>query len=157
MGIDPGSGRLGLGLIEVINSKPQLIHYDCIETTPNSPEPQKLAHIYDELVGRINHIKPDLLAIETLFFARNITSAFSVGQARGVVLLAAAQAKIEIVEIAPLRLKKVLLGNGNAKKKDVQQFIRHYFNIDEKKKLGDDAADAVAIALSQVILAQLPA
>ena len=93
------------------------------------------------------------MAIETLFFARNITSAFSVGQARGVVLLAAAQANIEVVEIAPLRLKKVLLGNGNAKKKDVQNFIRHYFNIDEKKKLGDDAADAVAIALSQVFIA----
>lgn len=153
LGIDPGSGRLGVGLIEVVNGKPQLIHYDCVVTTPNSPEPQKLYHIYEELVGRINKIKPDLLAIETLFFSRNITSAFSVGQARGVVLLAAAQANIEIVEIAPLRLKKVLLGNGNAKKKDVQNFIRDYFNIDSKKKLGDDAADAVAIALCQVFIA----
>lgn len=152
LGIDPGSGRLGLGLIEIVNSKPHLMHYDCIETTPNSPETQKLKHIYEELVFRLNEIKPDLLAIETLFFARNVTSAFSVGQARGVVLLAAAQANIEIAEIAPLRLKKVLLGNGNAKKKDVQNFIRQYFAIDEKKKLGDDAADAVAIALSQVLL-----
>jgi len=152
LGIDPGSGKLGLGLIEIIKGKPHLIHYDCITTTPNSPEPQKLSFIYYEIVKRLNEIKPDLMAIETLFFARNITSAFSVGQARGVVLLAAAQANIEVVEIAPLRLKKVLLGNGNAKKKDVQNFIRHYFNIDEKKKLGDDAADAVAIALSQVFL-----
>ena len=153
MGIDPGSGRLGLGLIEVIGGQPKLMHYDCIVTTPNSPEPQKLSFIYNELVNRLNKIRPDMMAIETLFFARNITSAFSVAQARGVVLLAAAQVNIEIVEIAPLRLKKVLLGNGNAKKKDVQNFIRHYFNIDEKKKLGDDAADAVAIALSQVFLA----
>jgi crossover junction endodeoxyribonuclease RuvC len=86
-----------------------------------------------------------------LYFARNVTSAFSVGQARGVVLLAAAQANIKVVEIAPLRLKKVLLGNGNAKKRDVQNFIREYFKIDDKKKLGDDAADAVAIALSQAL------
>lgn len=152
LGIDPGSGRLGWGVIEVVNGKPLLIHYDCIMTTPNAPETQKLKHIYEELVHRLKEIKPDLLAIETLFFTRNVTSAFSVGQARGVVLLAAAQANIEIVEIAPLRLKKVLLGNGTAKKKDIQSFIRHYFDIDEKKKLGDDAADAVAIALSQFIL-----
>lgn len=152
LGIDPGSGRLGLGLIELTRGKPILMHYDCIETTPNAPEPEKLSYIYDQLVSRLSHIKPDLLAIETLFFARNITSAFSVAQARGVVLLAAAQVNIEIVEIAPLRLKKVLLGNGSAKKKDVQNFIRHYFNIDEKKKLGDDAADAIAIALSQALL-----
>ena len=94
LGIDPGSGKLGLGLLEIINGKPHLMHYDCIITTPNSPEPQKLSYIYDEFVNRLNKIKPDLMAIETLFFTRNITSAFSVGQARGVVLLAAAQAKI---------------------------------------------------------------
>lgn len=152
LGIDPGSGRLGLGLIEVVSGKPRLMHYECITTTPNSPEPQKLSYIYEEIVRHLNEIRPDLLAIETLFFTRNVTSAFSVGQARGVVLLAAAQANIEVVEIAPLRLKKILLGNGNAKKKDVQNFIRHYFEIDEKKKLGDDAADAVAIALSQFLL-----
>ncbi len=151
LGVDPGSGRLGLGLIEIVNNKPHLIHYDCITTTPNAPETQKLKHIYEELVHRLSEIKPDVLTIETLFFTRNVTSAFSVGQARGVVLLAAAQANIEVTEIAPLRLKKVLLGNGTAKKKDIQNFIRHYFDIDDKKKLGDDAADAVAIALSQVL------
>src|SRR3990167_3256521 len=151
LGIDPGSGRLGLGLIEVIKGKPHLIHYDCITTTPNSPEPQKLSFIYYEIVKRLNEIKPDLMAIETLFFARNITSAFSVGQARGVVLLAAAQANIEVVEIAPLRLKKVLLCNGNAKKKDVQNFVKDYFGL-EKVPKPDDAADAVAIALSQVFI-----
>lgn len=151
LGIDPGSGRLGLGLIEIVKGKPHLMHYECIETAPNSPEGQKLSHIYDQIVRHLNEIRPDLLAIESLFFTRNVTSAFSVGQARGVVLLAAAQANVAVVEIAPLRLKKVLLGNGKAKKKDVQNFIRHYFQIDEKKKLGDDAADAVAIALSQVL------
>jgi len=150
LGIDPGSGKLGLGLIEITGGKPRLMHYDCIETTPNSPEPQKLSFIYYQLVNRLNEIRPDLMAVERIFFARNVTTAFSVGQARGVVLLAAAQANIEVVEIAPLQLKKILLGNGTAKKKDVQAFIRNYFGISEKKKLGDDAADAVAIALSQV-------
>lgn len=153
LGVDPGSGKLGLGLIEIVNGKPILIHYDCIQTTPNSPQTQKLSYIYEEVVRQLNEIKPDLLAVEMIFFARNVTTAFSVGQARGVVLLAAAQANIEVVEIAPLRLKKILLGNGNAKKKDVQDFIRNYFAIGKEKKLGDDAADAVAIALSQVFTA----
>src|SRR3989344_1883155 len=151
LGIDPGSGRLGLGLIEIIKGKVELMHYDCIVTTPNSPEGQKLSFIYDEIVRRFNEIKPDLIAIEMIFFANNAKTAFAVGQARGVVLLAAAQANIEIVEIAPLRLKKVLLGNGKAKKKDVQRFVKDYFGL-EKMPKSDDAADAVAIALSQVFL-----
>ncbi|MEX1051931.1 MAG: crossover junction endodeoxyribonuclease RuvC, partial [Patescibacteria group bacterium] len=144
-------GRVGHGLIEIIDGHAQLIGHGCIETTPNSPEPQKLSQIYEEVSKLIKEIKPDLLAIEMLFFARNVTTAFSVGQARGVILLVAQQSNIEVVEIAPLRLKKILLGNGKSKKKDVQNFIRNYFGIDEKKKLGDDAADAIAIALSQVV------
>lgn len=151
LGIDPGSGRVGHGLIEIIDGQAHLIGHGCIETTKNAPEPQKLSHIYEDVTKLVKEIKPDLIAIEMLFFARNVTTAFSVGQARGVILLVAAQANIEVVEIAPLRLKKVLLGNGNSKKKDVQNFIRSYFGIDEKKKLGDDAADAIAIALSQVV------
>jgi len=148
LGIDPGSGRLGHGLIEIIDTQAELIGHGCIETTVNSPEPQKLAYIYDELVRIVNDIKPDLIAVEMLFFARNVTTAFSVGQARGVVLLVAAQANVPIAEIAPLRLKKVLLGNGAAKKKDVQNFIKEYFAL-EKVPKPDDAADAIAIALSQ--------
>jgi len=153
LGIDPGSGRLGHGLIEIINGQPHLIGYGCIVTTPNAPETQKLEHIYNELTTLVNAIKPDLIAVETLFFARNVTSAFSVGQARGVVLLVTAQANIPLAEIAPLRLKKLLMGNGNVKKKDVQNFIRDYFGLAAEKKLGDDAADAVAIALTQVFAA----
>jgi crossover junction endodeoxyribonuclease RuvC len=151
LGIDPGSGRLGHGLIEVVNGQPILIGYGVIETTVNAPQPQKLSHIYEEMVRLIANIKPDLIAVEMIFFARNTTTAFSVGQARGVVLLSAAQANIEVAEIAPLRLKKLLMGNGAVKKKDIQDFIRNYFNLHEKKKLGDDAADAIAIALTQVI------
>jgi len=152
LGIDPGSGRLGHGLIEIVNGRAQLIGYGCIQTTVNSPEPQKLSQIYEEMVKLINTIRPDLVAVEMIFFANNAKTAFSVGQARGIVLLVAAQANIKIAEIAPLRLKKVLLGNGTSKKKDVQNFVRSYFNIDEKKKLGDDAADAVAIALAHTLI-----
>lgn len=150
LGIDPGSGRVGHGLIEIIDGHAHLIGHGCIETTPNSPEPQKLSQIYEDVSKLVNEIKPDLLAIEMLFFARNVTTAFSVGQARGVILLVAAQANIEVVEIAPLRLKKVLLGNGNSKKKDVQNFVKEYFGL-EKVPKPDDAADAIAIALSQIV------
>jgi crossover junction endodeoxyribonuclease RuvC len=151
LGIDPGSGRLGHGLIEVINDEAKLIGFGCIETTANSPEPQKLSHIYEQITRLINQIKPDLIAVEMLFFANNAKTAFSVGQARGVVLLVAAQANIPVVEIAPLKLKKTLLGNGMAKKKDVQNFVKEYFRL-EKIPKPDDAADAVSIALSQVFL-----
>lgn len=151
LGIDPGSGRLGHGLIEVDGDNHRLIGHGCIETTVGAPETQKLAYIYDELVHIVNEIKPDLIAVEMLFFARNVTTAFSVGQARGVILLVAAQANVPVAEIAPLRLKKVLLGNGSAKKKDVQNFIKDYFKL-EKVPKPDDAADAIAIALSQVLL-----
>lgn len=150
LGIDPGSGRLGHGLIEIINGQAYLIGHGCIETTVNSPEPQKLSTIYEELTKLINEIRPDIVAVEMLFFARNVTTAFSVGQARGVILLVAAQANIPIQEIAPLKLKKVLLGNGAAKKKDVQNFVKEYFKL-EKVPKPDDAADAVAIALSQIL------
>lgn len=156
LGIDPGSGKLGHGLIEIIDGQPRLIGYGCIETTPNAPETQKLEHIYNELIKLVETIKPDLVAVETLFFTRNITSAFSVGQARGVVLLVIAQHNIEFAEIAPLRLKKILMGHGGVKKKEIQNFIRDYFVLDKEKKLGDDAADAIAIALSQVLIKTLP-
>jgi len=152
LGIDPGSGRVGHGLIELINGQPSLIGHGVIETTVNAPQTQKLSHIYERMVALINEIRPDLIAVEMIFFARNTSTAFSVGQARGVILLAAAQANIEIAEIAPLKLKKVLLGHGGAKKKDIQFFIRDYFKISKETKLGDDAADAVAIALCQVFM-----
>ncbi len=150
LGIDPGSGRVGHGLIEIIDGHAHLIGHGCIETTKNAPEPQKLSHIYEDLTKLVNDIKPDLIAVEMLFFARNVTTAFSVGQARGVILLVAQQANVEVAEIAPLRLKKVLLGNGNSKKKDVQHFVKEYFGL-EKIPKPDDAADAIAIALSQIV------
>lgn len=151
LGIDPGSGKLGHGLIEVISGQAQLIGHGCIETTPNSPETQKLSYIYDEMTRLVNEIRPDLIAVEMIFFASNVSTAFAVGQARGVVLLVAAQANIPIAEIAPLRLKKILFGHGGAKKKDIQNFVKDYFKL-EKVPKPDDAADAVAIALSQVFL-----
>jgi crossover junction endodeoxyribonuclease RuvC len=151
LGIDPGSGRMGHGLIELIHGESKLISFGCIETTVNSPDPQKLSYIYDELVKLVNTIKPDLIAAEMLFFANNAKTAMAVGQARGIILLVAAQSNIPFAEIAPLRLKKVLMGNGTCKKKDVQHFIKEYFGL-EKIPKPDDAADAIAIALSQVFL-----
>lgn len=150
LGIDPGSGKLGHALIEEKANTIDLINYGCIQTTVNSPEPQKLSHIYDELLALVNKIRPDLIAVEMLFFANNIKTAFSVGQARGVVLLIAQQAHIPIAEVAPLQLKKLLTGNGHAKKREVQEYIKEYFNL-EKIPKPDDAADAIAIALSQAV------
>jgi len=149
LGLDPGSSRLGYGVIELVADEPRLMHYGCIETTPNLALPEKLSALFAELTERISAIKPDIIGIEMIFFAANAKSAFDVGQARGIALLAGAMANIPIVEIAPLSLKKILLGNGGsatAKKRDIQHFVKHYFNLQSIPK-PDDAADAVAIAL----------
>jgi len=151
LGIDPGSGRLGHGLIEMVNSQPNLISHGCIETTVNAPQTQKLSYIYDELTRLVNDIQPDLIAVEMIFFANNAKTMVSVSQARGVVLLVAAQANIEVAEIAPLSLKKILMGNGKAKKKEVQTYIKEFFELERIPKT-DDAADAIAVALSQVLV-----
>jgi len=151
LGIDPGSGRVGHGLIEIINGEAHLIGYGCIETTPNSAETHKLKTIYEELTALIANIKPDHIAVEMLFFANNAKTASSVGQARGVILLVAAQANIPVFDIAPLKLKKTLLGSGTSKKKDVQHFIKDYFGL-EKVPKPDDAADAISIALCQTLI-----
>lgn len=153
LGIDPGSNRVGHGLIEVINNEAHLISYGCIEITPNSTEAHRLKTIYEETIKLLQTIRPDLIAIEMLFFANNAKTAFSVGQARGVILLVASLENIPVEDIAPLRLKKLLLGNGSAKKKEVQEFVKHYFGLDRVPK-PDDVADAISIALSQVLLAQ---
>lgn len=145
LGIDPGTARLGYGLIRG-GLQPQLIDAGVIETWPDEPMPDRLVTLYDASCELIEEFHPDVLAIEQLFFARNVTTAISVGQARGVVILAAAQAGIPVAEYTPSEIKHAIAGYGKADKQQMQEMVRMILNLRTAPQ-PDDAADALAVAI----------
>jgi len=150
LGIDPGLGRMGWGVIETKNSELKTENYGCIETEPNSDIPGRLYAIYDEVCRIIDEYQPEVLAIEDLFFAKNVKTAFSVGQARGVVLLAASQKNLKVAIYTPLQVKSAVTGYGKADKKQVGQMVKLQLKLKEVPK-PDDTADALAIALTYAV------
>lgn len=148
LGIDPGIGRLGWGVIEKERSSQfSVFGYGCVETQPNSDIPGRLYAIYDEVCRIIDEYKPEALAIEDLFFAKNVKTAFAVGQARGVVLLAASQKNLSVNVYTPQQVKLTVTGYGKAEKKQVGQMVKLTLKLD-KVPSPDDTADALAIALT---------
>jgi crossover junction endodeoxyribonuclease RuvC len=147
IGIDPGTGILGFGIIEVIKGKPKLVDGGVIRTPVKEDDAVRLLTIYEELTGIIADTKPDEMAVERLFFAQNVTTAMTVAQARGVVLLTAMQAKLKISEYTPLQIKQTLTGYGRADKKQIQEMVRVILNLKEVPK-PDDCADAIACAIT---------
>jgi crossover junction endodeoxyribonuclease RuvC len=147
LGIDPGIGRCGWGVIEAQNSKYKAQGFGCIETSPKRAIPERLKEIYQEVSKIIKTYKPDALAIEELFFNTNAKTAFVVGQARGVILLAAAQNKLQIAIYTPLQVKLALTGYGHAEKSQVGKMVKSLLALKEVPK-PDDTADALAIALT---------
>lgn len=145
LGIDPGTARLGYGLIRG-GLHPKLIDAGVIETWPDEPMPQRLVTLYESTVELIAEFHPDALAIERLLFAQNVTTAIPVGQARGVVILAAAQANIPVAEYAPSEIKHAIAGYGKADKPQMQEMVRMILNLSSVPK-PDDAADALAVAI----------
>ncbi len=147
LGIDPGTGICGFGVLEVRKKgAPILIDSGAIKTPPHTPLSDRLLDIYDSLHEIIKEDKPDCVAIEKLFFMQNITTGISVAEARGVVMLVCAQEKLPVYEYSPNEVKKAMTGYGHAYKKQLQQMVRVYLHMDEVIK-PDDAADAVAIAI----------
>ena len=145
LGIDPGTARLGYGLIRG-GLKPALIDAGVIETWPDEPMPDRLVTLYDGVQELIEEFRPDVLAIEQLFFARNVTTAISVGQARGVVILAAAQSKVSVAEYTPSEIKQAVTGYGKADKPQMQEMVRMILHLNSVPQ-PDDAADALAVAI----------
>lgn len=146
LGIDPGTGILGFGVIDT-GSKPKLVDAGVIRTKPHQPDPERLAIIFDSLHDIIKATRPHMLSVEKLFFARNVTTAMSVSQARGVVLLVAQQHGLPIYEYTPMQIKLSVTGYGKADKKQMQEMVRALLNLKEVPK-PDDAADALAAALT---------
>jgi crossover junction endodeoxyribonuclease RuvC len=148
IGIDPGTALLGFGVIQS-NGEPELVDFGVIETESTVSMPERLNFLYDSVRSLLDQYRPDVLAIEQLFFARNVTTAISVGQARGVVLLAGAQAGVSVKEYSPSEVKHAVVGYGKADKLQMQEMVRIILNLAETPR-PDDAADALAIALCHV-------
>lgn len=148
LGIDPGTAILGYGVI-VGESQPELVDVGVLETSPTTPMPQRLVALYDGLQALISQHQPDVMAVEQLFFSRNVTTAIAVGQARGVALLAAAQAGISVSEYSPSEVKHAVVGYGKADKRQIQEMVRLILNLRDLPQ-PDDAADALAVALCHV-------
>lgn len=147
LGIDPGTGILGFGVIEAGAGKTQLVDAGVIRTPVHEDDAVRLQTIYEELMDIITGTNPKAMSVEKLFFTRNITTAMTVSQARGVVLLAGKQAGLELFEYTPLQIKQAITGYGRADKKQIQEMVRVLLGLNEIPK-PDDAADALAAAIT---------
>jgi len=147
IGLDPGIGRTGWGIIEVQSAKCKVQSFGCIETPPKTQLENRLNELYDNLTRILDEEAVDAFAIEELFFNTNVTTAMAVGQARGVALLAAAQHHLPIGVYTPLQVKIAVTGYGRAEKNQVGQMVKTLLKLDSVPK-PDDTADALAIALT---------
>ena len=156
LGIDPGTAITGYGLVKGEGDDLTLVAYGAITTSSDWPLPERLQRIYRELTAVIEDRQPTAVAVEELFFSKNVRTALSVGQARGVALLAAANAGLPIHEYTPLQVKQAITGYGRAPKDQVQQMVRMLLALDSVPQ-PDDAADAIAIAICHIHSAKLTA
>ena len=147
LGIDPGIGRCGWGVIEVEGLKLKVLNYGCIETSSKKEVAQRLKEVHEEIVGLIKKYSPVALGIEELFFNTNAKTAFVVGQARGVILLAAAESKIPVSIYTPLQVKIAVTGYGRAEKEQVGKMVKTILKLKDIPK-PDDTTDALAIAIT---------
>lgn len=152
IGIDPGTGILGFGVIEIIKGKQaKMLTAGVIKTPAHTPLEDRLVEIYDGLTEIIAETKPSVMSIEKLFFAQNITTAISVSHARGVAMLTGKQAGLMIAEYTPLQIKQTLTGYGRADKKQVQEMVKLHLGLNSIPK-PDDAADALAAAITHSLM-----
>ena len=151
IGIDPGTGILGFGVLDVSPTGLRVVDAGVVTTPAHTPLDQRLEEIYDSLTGVIAETRPDVMSIEKLFFARNVTTAISVAHARGVAMLAGRKARLPIAEYTPLQIKQTLTGYGRADKKQVQEMVRLQLGLKVVPK-PDDAADALAAAITHHLM-----
>ena len=151
LGFDPGTARLGYGVI-TNDPDPRAIDYGIIATDAELPMAQRLVEIHEAVTELIEIFRPDAVAVERLFFAQNVSTAMTVGQARGVILLAAAQRGLPVAEYAPSEVKQAVVGYGKADKRQIQEMVRIMLGLETVPR-PDDAADALAIAICHVQVA----
>lgn len=154
LGIDPGIAITGYGLVREHGGGLALVDYGVIRTPKDQPLSKRLQTIYEGLTTLIGTHQPDVAAVEELFFSRNVRTALSVGHARGVTLLALADAELPIHEYKPLEVKQAIAGYGGANKQQVQEMVRLLLGLDHVPH-PDDAADAVAVAVCHIHSARM--
>jgi crossover junction endodeoxyribonuclease RuvC len=148
LGIDPGIGICGFGLIETTSrANAKALDYGVITTKVRAPLPSRLKELYESLQEVFDTTKPDVVSVEKLFFSKNITTGIAVAEARGLVLLVAEQKGLQIFEYTPNEIKKTLTGYGSAKKGQIQEMVRVHLGLKDKPR-PDDAADALAAAIT---------
>ena len=154
IGIDPGTGILGFGVIEVnARGNPKMITAGVITTPAHTPLEDRLIEIFDGLTEIIAETDPEVMSIEKLFFAQNVTTAISVSHARGVAMLTGKQAGLEIAEYTPLQIKQTLTGYGRASKKQMQEMVKLHLGLNNMPK-PDDAADGLAAAITHSLMSR---
>lgn len=146
LGIDPGSARTGYGVVHLVHDDLTVVAFGCIETSPSDSQAERLRLLHADLAALMDSVRPDAVAIEELFFARNARTVIGVAQARGVALLAAAQHGVPVAEYTPLQVKRAVTGYGQADKHQVIQMVTAMLRLAEPPT-PDDAADALAIAI----------
>lgn len=150
LGIDPGTATVGYGVVEDLSDGSlRAIAYGVITTPPSLRMPERLQIIYDSLTALTRQYSPDRAGVEELFFAKNVTTAITVAQGRGVILLALANAKLPIYEYKPNQIKQSIAGYGGAKKPQMQEMVRILLGLDQIPR-PDDAADGLAIAITDL-------
>ncbi len=146
LGIDPGTAIMGYGVVSYQNSKHKPLAYGVLRTNKDEKTEDRLKQLFQGINELLDEYRPDVMAVEELFFNRNVTTAITVGQARGVALLAASLRGIPVGEYTPLQVKQAVVGYGRAEKQQVQYMIQRILGLQEVPK-PDDAADALAIAI----------
>ncbi len=154
VGVDPGVAKTGFGVVEVTEEFSNMLDYGCVRTSSDMAKEKRLCLIYDEISGVLAKYKPDVLALEKLFFNRNTKTALQVGEASGVIILAAGKAGVPLREYTPIQVKECLTGFGRADKTQVREVVRMELNMDVLPK-PIDASDALAIALCHYHLEEL--
>lgn len=156
LGIDPGTGICGFGIIEApesantLHTNARAVDYGVITTPAHTPLPERLLDIYESLHTIIKANEPKIVSIEKLFFSKNITTGISVAEARGIVLLVCKQHDLPIYEYTPNEIKKTLTGYGSADKKQMQEMVKLHLGLKQVPK-PDDAADALAAAITLLL------
>jgi crossover junction endodeoxyribonuclease RuvC len=146
LGVDPGSAITGYGLVKQTGNKLEAVNFGCIRTSSSQCIEVRIKKIYDEIKNLIFNFKPDNFAVEELFFNKNVRTALTVAQARGVILLAGAENGLDVYEYTPLQVKQAVVGYGRAEKAQVQYMVKTILGLPEAPK-PDDVADALAIAI----------
>jgi crossover junction endodeoxyribonuclease RuvC len=150
LGIDPGTATTGFGLVrELPDGSLEMVEYGVITTPKDTPAHHRLSQLYHQLQKIMEQHQPSSVAVEKLFFQRNVSTAIAVGQARGVVMLAISEAGLDVAEYTPNEVKQAVVGYGSADKKQVQEMVRVLLSLTDIPK-PDDAADALAIAITHL-------